>query len=347
MGKTRRFVWLAAGSFVLVGAGTAGLMALDRVAERTVARFRPALESSLSEPLGHALKIGSYDGLRPWGIALGPSRILPSAEDQSQLSLAGLEVSLAPLASLRRFQPVLQITLHEVRGELQANEEGRYWTFGASNGKADLPRLGLQYKLADPARLRFGPQQQTLELRSQGSVLLGEAFFSTESELRWVEGEGSVRLDGQGHWDRPGFRFRSRLDRLNLQPLGTVFAPSLDASGRLKGDVQVSWTGGSWNCRGGLGLTNLKIASVQTKRLSIGCKGEQLKLEPTTLRFGSFEALASGSVALNKRFDLRAEVRSTAVSLRARIGCSFGSRGPGGSPNGASMGRSSCLMPWA
>ena len=334
MGKTRRFVWLAAGSFVLVGAGTAGFMALDRVAERTVARFRPALENSLSAPLGHALKIGSYDGLRPWGIALGPSRILPSAEDQSELSLAGLEVSLAPLASLRRFQPVLQITLHEVRGELQANEEGRYWTFGASNGKADLPRLGLQYKLADPARLRFGPQRQTLELRSQGSVLLGEAFFSTESELRWVEGEGSVRLDGQGHWDRPGFRFRSRLDRLNLQPLGAVFAPSLDldASGRLKGDVQISWTGGSWNCRGGLGLTNLKIASVQTKRLSIGCKGEQLKLEPTTLRFGSFEALASGSVALNKRFDLRAEVRSTEGLPASKDRVKLRIQGPWGEP---------------
>ena len=46
-------------------------------------------------------------------------------------------------------------------------------------------------------------------------------------------------------------------------------------------------------------------------RLGIGCKGEQLKLKPTTLRFESFEAQASGSVVLNRRFDLRAEVRST------------------------------------
>ena len=316
MGKTRRRAWLAAGSFVLIGVGTVGFIALDRAVERTVSHFRPDLERSLSGPLGHPLKIGTYEGLRPWGMALGPSRILPSAQDRSELSLAGLEVRLAPLASLRRLQPVVQLTLHKVRGQLEANQEGRYWTFGAPGGKADLPRLGLQYRLADPALLRFGPQEQTLELRSQGSVLLGEAFFSTESDLRWVDGKGSVRLDGQGHWNRPSFRLRSRLDRLSLQRLEAVIAPSqdLDVSGHLQGDVQISWTGGSWNCRGDVGLTRLKLASLQSQRLSIGCTGDQLKLAPTTLRFGSFEALASGSVALNRHFDLRADVRGTDAS---------------------------------
>ena len=124
-----------------------------------------------------------------------------------------------------------------------------------------------------------------------------------------------MRLDGQGHWDRPSFRLL-RLDRLNLQRLGAVLAPSKDlqASGQLQGDVQISTTGDSWNCRGDVRLTRLKLASFETRRLGIGCKGDQLRLEPTTLRFGSFEALASGSIAVNKRFDLRAEVRSTDAS---------------------------------
>ena len=289
--------------------GAAGFIALDRAAESTVSRFRPDLERALSGPLGHPLTIGPYKGLRPWGMALGPSRVLPSAEDRSELSLAGLEVRLAPLASLRRLQPVVQLTLHKLRGQLEANREGGYWTFGAPGGNAELPRLGIQYRLADPALLRFGPQRQTLELRSQGSVLLGEAFVSTESQLRWVDGKGSVRLDGQGHWDRPSFRLRSRLDRLNLKRLVAVIAPSqdLDASGQLRGDVQISWTGGAWNCRGDVGLTNLKLASLQSRRLRVGCTGDQLQLEPTTLRFGSFEAFASGSVALSRRFDLRAD----------------------------------------
>ncbi len=319
MGKSRRRAWLVTGSFVLIGAGAAGFFALDRAIKSAVNLLRPSLERTLSGPLGHPLEIGPYKGLRPlgWGIAIGPSRILPSAVDRSELSLAGLEVSLAPLASLRRLQPVLQITLHKLRGQLHANEFGHYWTFGTPSGEGDLPRLGVQYRLADPARLRFAPQQQTLELRSRGSVLLKEAFFSTESELRWIDGEGSLRLDGQGHWDRPSFRLRSRLDRLKMQPLGAVIDPSqnLNASGTLEGDLQIGWTDGSWNCRGGISLQRLKFAAVSSRRLSIGCRGDQLKLEPATLRFGAFEALASGSVALNKSFDLRAEVRRTDVSL--------------------------------
>ncbi|WP_038557265.1 translocation/assembly module TamB domain-containing protein [Synechococcus sp. KORDI-52] len=330
MGKTRRRAWLAAGSFVLIGVGTAGFIALDRAAERALVRFRPDLERALSAPLGHPLKIGPYKGLRPWGFAIGPTRVPPSTADRSELSLAGLDISLAPLASLRRLQPVVQLTLHNVRGQLEANQEGRYWTFGAPRGSGDLPRLGLQYRLADPALLRLGPQRKTLELRSQGSVLLGEAFFSTESELRWVDGQGSVRLDGQGHWDRPSFRLRSRLDRVALQPLEAVIAPSQDqkASGELQGDVQISWTGDSVNCRGGVRLTGLQLASVRSPRFSIGCQGDQLKLEPGTLRFGSFEALASGAVVLNKSFDLRAEVRSSDVGPARKDPLQFRIQGP-------------------
>ena len=144
MGKTRRRTWLVAGSFVLVGAGAAGLIALDRAAEGILSRARPSLERTLSGPLGHDVDLGPYEGLRPLGlgIAIGPSRILPSAADRSELSLAGLEVGLAPLASLRRLQPVLQITVHRLRGQLQANEVGRYWTFGP---------------LSDDGKIRLGP----------------------------------------------------------------------------------------------------------------------------------------------------------------------------------------------
>ena len=348
MEKTRRGTWLTVGSCVLIGAGTAGFFAVDRAADHAVSRFRPDLESALSAPLGHPLEIGPYKGLRPWGFAIGPSRILPSAADRSELSLAGLEISLAPLASLRRLQPVLQITLREVRGHLQANEEGRYWTFGASNSKAKLPRLGIKYRLADPARLRFGPQQQTLELRSQGSVLLGDAFFSTESEFRWLDSEGLARLDARGHWDRPNFRLRTRLNQLDLRPFGAIIPSSqnLDASGELQGDIQISWSDGSLNCRGGVGLTRFKFASLKTRRLGIGCQGDQLKLEPSTLRFGSFEALASGSVSLNQSFDLRADLLSTEVSPARQDRLKLRIEGPWGAPRWSATGRLQLPEAW-
>ncbi|WP_115132436.1 translocation/assembly module TamB domain-containing protein [Synechococcus sp. N26] len=332
MGKTRRRTWL----FVLVGAGAAGLIALDRAAEGILSRARPSLERTLSGPLGHDVDLGPYEGLRPLGlgIAIGPSRILPSAADRSELSLAGLEVGLAPLASLRRLQPVLQITVHRLRGQFQANEAGRYWTFGPLSGDGTLPRLGVQYRLADPALLRFGPEQQTLELRSRGAVRLGEAFFSTASELRWLDAEGVLRLDGQGHWDRPRFRLRTRLDRLNLKPLGAVIAPAqdLDASGTLEGDVQIGWADGSLSCRGGLSLKRLELAALNSNRLRVACKGDQLTLQPATLRFGAFEARASGSVALNRSFDLQADVRHTDLSPANRDRLKLRIQGPWGEP---------------
>ena len=336
MGKTRRRVWLVSTGFVLIGAGTAGFIALDRAGERILSRVRPGLERTLSGPLGHDVDIGPYEGLRPLGlgIAIGPTRILPSAADRSELSLAGLEVSLAPLASLRRLQPVLQITLHKLRGQLQANETGSYWTFGPPNGNGALPRLGVQYRLADPALIRVGPQQQTLELRSRGVVRLGEAFFSTASELRWVEREGALRLDGEGHWDRPSFRLRTRLDRLKLKPLAAVIAPAqdLDASGTLEGDVQIGWADGALNCRGGLSLKRLKLAALNSRRFSVACKGDQLTLEPATLRFGAFEARASGSVALNKSFDLRADMRSSDLSSASKDLLKLRIQGPWAEP---------------
>ncbi|MCB4429166.1 translocation/assembly module TamB [Synechococcus sp. MU1643] len=334
---------MVAGSVVLTGAGAAGFVAVDRAAERFLSRMRPGLERTLSGPLGHKVDIGPYEGLRHWGlgIAIGPSRILPSSADRSELSLAGLEVSLAPLASLRRLQPVLQITVHKLRGQLQANEAGRYWTFGELSGDGALPRLGVQFRLADPARLRFGPQQQTLEIRSRGAVRLGEAFFSTASELRWVDAEGALRLDGEGHWDRPRFRLRTRMDRLNLKPLGAVIAPArdLDASGTLEGDVQFGWADGSLYCRGGLSLKRLKLASLNSRRLSVACKGDQLTLEPSTLRFAVFEARASGSVALNKSFDLRADVRSTDLSPASRDRWKLRIQGPWEEPQWSADGK--------
>jgi len=82
MEKTRRGTWLAVGSCVLIGAGTAGFFAVDRAAEGILSRARPSLERTLSGPLGHDVDLGPYEGLRPLGpggSAIGPSRILPSA----------------------------------------------------------------------------------------------------------------------------------------------------------------------------------------------------------------------------------------------------------------------------
>ena len=151
----------------------------------------------------------------------------------------------------------------------------------------------------------------------------------------------SARLDARGHWDRPNFRLRTRLNQLDLRPFGAIIPSSqnLDASGELQGDIQISWSDGSLNCRGGVGLTRFKLASLKTRRLGIGCQGDQLKLEPSSLRFGSFEALASGSLSLNQSFDLRADVLSTEVSPARQDRLKLRIEGPWGAPRWSATGR--------
>ena len=64
----------------------------------------------------------------------------------------------------------------------------------------------------------------------------------------------------------------------------------------------------------------------------MACKGDQLTLEPATLGFGAFEARASGSVALNKSFDLRADLRSSDLSSASKDPLKLRIQGPWAEP---------------
>ena len=317
MRKRRRFVFAVAGGVVVIGAATAAARTLDRVAGDALNRLRPDLEQALSKPLGHPVEIGEYRGLRPWGLAVGPSRIPSSTLDRSELSLEGLRISLDPLASLRQWQPVLQLDLLGLRGQLEPNEDGRYWTPGKVEPGGEPPRLVLRYRLVDPARISIGPGEQILEVEAQGAVQLADASFSTIAQLRWAGEAGRVRLEGHGRWNRPAFSLRSRIEGLDLKPFSTVLQPSsgVRASGQLAGDFRVRWSADQLRCRGGLRLNNLQIASadaeplLRSPRIGIGCKEGQLSISPSTLQFRDFQAAVSGGMELNRRFDLKARLR--------------------------------------
>ena len=66
--------WGLAGTFAALG-GVLIWSGADLLVDRTISRFSPQIEKTLSNSLGHPLKIGSYRGLRPWGVELGPTRL--------------------------------------------------------------------------------------------------------------------------------------------------------------------------------------------------------------------------------------------------------------------------------
>ena len=79
--------WGLAGTFVAFG-GVLIWSGADLLVGRTISRFSPQIEKTLSNSLGHPLKIGAYRGLRPWGIALGRTKLLPGEKDSSSVNIA-------------------------------------------------------------------------------------------------------------------------------------------------------------------------------------------------------------------------------------------------------------------
>ena len=164
--------WLLIGSSAAAGlAVAAGVQLLDQSAVRLVSQLRDPLQSSLSASLGHAVEFGTYRGLRPWGFALGPSKAAATALDPSSLHLDELQVRFNPLASLRRWRPVVELHLRGLEARLHRQDDGGFWRFGTPAASEEpLPDMDLRFVLPRPARVELVTTGERLLLESRGSV---------------------------------------------------------------------------------------------------------------------------------------------------------------------------------
>ncbi|MGB4699403.1 MAG: translocation/assembly module TamB domain-containing protein, partial [Parasynechococcus sp.] len=314
---TRRNVLPITGGLLLISAGVVGLHAIDRWTAAEVDRWRPTLERSLAGPVGHPILIGPYQGLRPFGLAFGPSRISPSAADPSQVRLAGFTVTLDPLASLRRWKPVVALKFRGLEAQLQRNDAGSYWTFGGSNSKDPPPNLELRYSFAQPARFTLKPGGDQLALQSRGAIRLDDSSFQTSSSLSWLGQAGTLRLDGSGRWDRPQFDLRSRAKSIQLVRLATFMPLSADAAvgGQLDGDLRLRWSGETLGCEGDLNINRFQVqttalpSELRSGRIRLECQKERVQLAPVQMQSGDLTATASGSIEFQRRLQFKLDVR--------------------------------------
>ena len=300
-----------------VAAVVAGAWALDRGVAAVVAHATPRLEQSLGRPLGHPLRLGGYRGLRPWGLALGPTTIRPTGGDGSSFSAQGLTVRLAPLASLRELKPVIAIDVDRLRLDLHRNDQGRFWSFGSVVDGAEPPNLGIRFRLRQPADVLFSDTGDQLQLEARGLVRLRERSFTTRARVSLANRGGALTFDGAGRWDRLQLSLRTRVDDLKLSRLAVV-APvqeDLRLAGQLNGDLRLQLTSDHLGCRGSLRLNRLSVQTasmadaVETDRFALSCHDDTLTVRPTHLRSGPLKALVGGSVTLDKSFDLTASLR--------------------------------------
>ena len=208
-------------SSAAVGVGSVlAVQSLDRIADEVLVSLRGPLEHSIGAALGHPITIGPYQGLKPWGVALGETTVAPTPTDRSTIKVQGLSVHLDPLASLRQWQPVLRLKLQGLDVALDRQADGRYWMFGQVPQDGDVPPdLDLRFELAQPAKIRLTPSGDEIQLTSRGSVQIAQQRFSAISRLSWIGRAGSLDLEAKGRWDRPELVLSSRLRSLDLSRL--------------------------------------------------------------------------------------------------------------------------------
>ena len=295
----------------------AGCWGLDRAAADLVARLTPSLETTISRPLGHPIQLGEYRGLRPWGVSIGRSRILPAEQDRSQVSVSGLSVRFDPIASLRHWKPVLRLHLEGAVARLSRNATGGYWIAGRGTPGSQPPRLDLRYSVGPGASIELAPSGQRLLVDGRFSQNLDARSFSTALRLRWSDQQGGLRLEGRGHWDRSRLDLHGRMDGLLLDRLTTLVSArdDLRISGRLDGDLRLQWRDGRPACRGSLRVRGLEVRTASfpdpltTPQLALGCSDRTVSIAQSRISSGDWTLDAVGDVVLQRSVDLRLRAR--------------------------------------
>lgn len=299
----------------LIG-GVALWFAADRSLSSLFQRLRPGIEAQISKPLGHPVSIGRYRGLGPHGFALGPVQVRKGPDDQSTAEIQRITIGLDPLASLQRFKPVLTVRVRGAHLDLQRNEQGSYWIPGPFPKQGDPPRLDLQVRFSNPARVRVDHAELSLTAAGWSDIRLDE--HRADGFLKFVLPErGRITVKATGRWVRPEFQLTTQLERIQLaryQALLPLTLP-LQMQGQLGGNLRLGWRRGRANCSGGLSLRRAQLSgqameyTLESPQLRVSCRGDTLKVPNSRWTYGPYRASLGGSVRLNRSFDLKGALK--------------------------------------
>ena len=205
--------WGLTGTFLALG-GVLIWNGADLLVGRTISRFSPQIEKTLSNSLGRPLEIGSYRKLRLWGVELGPTKLLPGEKDSSSVNISNLTVKFAPLASLFNWQPVAIFNPKGTNIILNKNDTGSFFVFPKTNNSQQI-NTQLRFNLREPTKIVFNAGELTLLAKGNiGLDLLNRRIYGAinlDSKK-----QGSIYLSGKGYWDGLEFRTRARINKLKL-----------------------------------------------------------------------------------------------------------------------------------
>ena len=313
-GRTKSVLFSGLGA-VLIG-GAVVWVAADRMVSAVFERLRPDLEEQVGKPLGHPVSIGSFQGLSLRGITVGPIKVQRGRRDQSTASVQQLTIGFNPLASLQRLRPVVTVGVQGARLDLRRNPQGAYWVPGPLPKGGKPPRLDLDVRLTDPARLQVAPAGVALRAAGWTSVRLDENRADVSLQVALPD-RGRITLQGRGRWVRPELQLSTRLERIRLERYQGLLPAKLPVQlrGQLGGDLRLGWRQGQANCSGGISLVDVEVSGqpldqpLRSKQLKISCRGNTLTIPTSAWAYGTYRADLGGQVRLNRAFDLRGGLR--------------------------------------
>lgn len=313
-GRTKSVLFSGLGA-VLIG-GAVVWVAADRMVSAVFERLRPDLEEQVGKPLGHPVSIGTYQGLSLRGITVGPIKVQRGRRDQSTASVQQLTIGFNPLASLQRLRPVVTVGVQGARLDLRRNPQGAYWVPGPLPKGGKPPRLDLDVRLTDPARLQIAPAGLALRAAGRTSVRLDENRADVSLQVALPD-RGRITLQGRGRWVRPELQLSTRLERIRLERYQGLLPAKLPVQlrGQLGGDLRLGWRQGQANCSGGISLVGVEVSGqaldqpLRSKQLKISCRGNTLTIPTSAWAYGTYRADLGGQVRLNRAFDLRGGLR--------------------------------------
>ena len=205
--------WGLAGTFAALG-GVLIWSGADLLIDKTISRFSPQIEKTLSNSLGHPLKIGSYRGLRPWGVELGRTMLLTGIKDTSSVNISNLTIKFAPFASLINWKPVAIFNPKGTEITLNKNDSGSFWLFPQNDNPKQI-NLQLKFNLKEPTKIVFNPGDTTLLAKGKLSLNLGKKKIDGAINLDSKK-QGSLYLSGKGYWDGIEFQTKVKINKLSL-----------------------------------------------------------------------------------------------------------------------------------
>ena len=306
---------VAGGALTLAGLG----LVTDRLLRVTYNTWRPHLEAQVGRIVGHPLRFGPYEGIGPDGIRIGTSRVLPGFAEGSTAAVQGVEVSLDPLASLRRGALVLELRFTGTQVDLRPNARGQLWVLGTLPSGGEPPRLAYRFRVRDALRLRLHHADAgatPLQLLLAGQVDLAPREHSLEGQLRaWPEGgSGEIVLSGRGQWRTHRWQLDLFPQQLALSDLRRLLPSGLLLEGKADGRLRLTLQQGLLGCQGEVALRQVRLRrsgwaqALESGELPLRCQATSLVLRQAPWRFGGWHGEISGSLTADRQLRARARV---------------------------------------